>query len=156
VRVPLITAITTDTGASSSDRLTMDQTLVLSGTGTPSSTVNLHLVGAGFIGTATVNSGGAWTFDYTGATLAEGTYAFTADGELDGDESIESAPFVVTVDLTPPDISLFADNVANSGLTLFVSATDLNGLPDGTAVSLDVDYNDDGDFADAGEADASS
>src|SRR5439155_23548137 len=32
-----------------------------------------------------------------------------------------------------------------------VSASDLNGLPDGTAVALDIDLNNDGDFADANE-----
>src|SRR5262249_54440137 len=44
---PVITGVSTDSGSSSSDRITNDQTLVLSGTAWPGATVTLDRVGAG-------------------------------------------------------------------------------------------------------------
>src|SRR5205823_6335871 len=75
---PVITSVVSDTGSSSSDAITNDQTLVLNGTAEANSTVTLSRSGAGVIGTTTTNGSGNWSFDYTGTTLAAGAYTFTA------------------------------------------------------------------------------
>jgi hypothetical protein len=82
--------------------------------------------------------------------LPEGTYTFTAaEG---GSNGPQSAPFLVTVDLTPPVVDLTAPaSTTDRSPEVRVTATDLHGLPDGTHVRLDVDLNNDGDFTDTGE-----
>src|SRR5439155_21491984 len=75
---PVITGISTDSGSSSSDGITSDQTLILSGTAEANSTVTVTRVGTGIIGTATANGSGAWSFDDTATTLAAGNHSFTA------------------------------------------------------------------------------
>src|SRR5262249_6581250 len=105
---PVFTSISDDTGASSSDQVTTDQTLSLSGTSVANATITLFRASVGQIGTATANGGGAWTFSYTGTTLAEGTYAFTATATSGGQTSLETAPFLVTVDRTAPTVTLTA------------------------------------------------
>ncbi len=103
---PVITAITTDTGASSTDGTTSDATLVLFGTAEANSTVTLNRSGVGVLGTATTNVSGLWSYDYTATTLAAGSYLFTAtivDGA--GNTSASSADFPVVIDTTAPDIT---------------------------------------------------
>jgi hypothetical protein len=98
---PVISGITNDTG-SSNDGITSDQTLVITGTAEANSVVELLRNGVS-IGTTTANSSGAWSFDYTGTSLAEGTYAFTARAtDLAGNTGSASAAFNVTVDVTAP------------------------------------------------------
>ena len=65
IAAPVITAISDDTGASATDRITRDTTLILSGTAAAGTTVTLSRAGAGALGTATVAPDGSWTFDYT-------------------------------------------------------------------------------------------
>jgi hypothetical protein len=69
-----------------------------------------------------------------------------------GATSALSAPYIVNVDLTAPTVVL---TTATSTTTLApqvrVTASDLLGLPDGTAVALDVDTNNNGNFTDPGE-----
>jgi Bacterial Ig-like domain/Putative Ig domain/FG-GAP-like repeat/FG-GAP repeat len=100
---PLITGISNDTGVSNTDRITSDTTLVLSGTAEANSTVQLFRANAS-IGTATTNASGNWSFDYTGTTLSNGTYNFTATAaDAAGNISLLSAPLSVTVDNTAPN-----------------------------------------------------
>jgi hypothetical protein len=54
-------------------------------------------------------------------------------------------PFKATVDLTAPTVTISVPPVVN------VTATDANGLPNGTTVTIDVDTNNDGNFTDPGE-----
>ncbi len=58
------------TGSSSTDQITSDQTLALSGTAEIGSLVTITRVGVGIIGTATADGSGNWSFDYSGTTLA--------------------------------------------------------------------------------------
>src|SRR5439155_6032868 len=98
---PLFTSITTDTGSSSTDRITSDQTLFLNGTAEANSTVTVTRAGTGIIGSTPANPSGGWSFNYTGTTLADGAYSFTAvatDGA--GNTGPASAAFAVTVDTT--------------------------------------------------------
>src|SRR5262245_15182496 len=106
IAAPVITAISDDTGASATDRITRDTTLILSGTATVGTTVTLSRAGAGSLGTATVAPDGSWTFDYTGAALAPGVYNFSATAtNASGSSSPTSAPFAVTVDTAAPVVS---------------------------------------------------
>src|SRR5207245_11271972 len=97
VPAPVFTSITTDSGASASDQITNDQTLLLAGTSVASASITLYRAGAGQIGTTTANGSGAWSFDYTSTTLSEGTYAFTATAASGGNTSLATAPFLVGV-----------------------------------------------------------
>jgi parallel beta-helix repeat protein len=102
---PVISAITTDTGVSASDRITFDRTLLISGTAEALSTVRVSEAGLGLLGTANTNAAGNWTFDFTGTTLAAGTYNLTFSATAT-DRAINtsgpSAAFVVRIDTDAP------------------------------------------------------
>lgn len=100
---PVISYITDDLGQSNSDKITSDRTLRINGTAPANSSVKLTRVGTGVIGTASVGGGGAWSFDYTGTSLADGTYQFTATTTLSGVESPVSNTLTVVIDATAPD-----------------------------------------------------
>jgi RHS repeat-associated protein len=150
-----ITAVSPDTGDSSTDHLTNSQNLTLSGTATAGSTVTVYRKGVGAIGTATATGGGTWTFSYAGTTLPEGTYGFTVTATASGVTSVESSVFKVTVDLTAPTVALsVATSTYDTSPQVRVTATDNNGVS--TTATLDVDLNNDGNFTDAGETNYSS
>jgi RHS repeat-associated protein len=144
---PVFTGVSPDTGSSSSDQITTSQNLTLSGTATPSGTVTISRAGVGILGSVTANAtSGTWTYDYTGTTLPEGTYAFTATVTAPvaqgGLTSAPTAPeFLVVVDRTAPSVTVTAPaTTASLQPQIRVTASDLNGLPNGTAVTLLV-YN---------------
>jgi RHS repeat-associated protein len=150
--VPSFGAISPDTGSSSSDQITSNQNLTLSGTSDASVTVTISRSDIGVIGTTTADGSGNWSFNYSGTTLPEGTYSFTATATSSGYTSPPSQPFVVVVDKTAPTVNLTAPaTTASKGPSIVVTASDLNGLPDGTTVYVDVDTNNDGNFTDSGE-----
>lgn len=98
---PVISSITNDTGASSSDGITNDTTLLFNGTAEADSTVEVF-IGGSSIGTTTA-TGGSWTFDHTGTTLSEGTYLITATAtDAANNTSPISSTFTVVVDTTGP------------------------------------------------------
>jgi lysophospholipase L1-like esterase len=102
---PLITGIDNDSGASSSDGITSDRTLILSGTADPNNTVTITRIGSGVIGAAIADGTGAWSFDYTATTLADGTYQFTAQAaDALNRPSAVSTPFNITIDATRPTV----------------------------------------------------
>lgn len=100
-----ITAITSDSGRSSSDRITNDRTLVLKGTsGEPGCSI-LVTRGGSAVGTATsaAQAPYAWTLDLTATSLADGVYDFTATAtDRAGNTDPSPATASVTVDRTPP------------------------------------------------------
>ncbi len=102
---PAFTSIESDTGISTSDQITRDASLILHGTAPASSVVAITRAGFGAIGTATADGSGAWSFDYTGTTLASGDYTFTATASTGGTASPVSAPFAVTIDTVAPTIN---------------------------------------------------
>lgn len=118
---PVITGITSDAGDSSSDGITNDQTLTISGTAANDATVNVLKDGVS-IGTATANGSGAWSFNYTGTTLSAGTYAFTATAYT---PSVASATYTVVVDITAPTaaITYSVAGPYKSGATATITAT---------------------------------
>ena len=73
--VPVITGISRDDGASSTDGKTTDGSLVLRGTGEPNANLTV-LRGGVAIGTVQVDNAGQWVFDSTGTTLGAGKYDF--------------------------------------------------------------------------------
>jgi RHS repeat-associated protein len=150
--VPVFSAISPDTGTSSSDQITSNQNLTLSGTSDASVTVTISRSDIGVIGTTTADGSGNWSFNYSGTTLPEGAYSFTATATSSGFTSPPSQPFVVVVDKTAATVNLTAPaTTASKGPSIVVTASDLNGLPDGTTVTVDVDLNNNGSFSDPSE-----
>ncbi len=117
--------------------------------------------------TATVTDGAA-TFDVA-PVLAEGTYNLQARvSDAAGNEGA-SATETITIDTTPPNVYLesFGGWITNNNSPLISANTygDIpivyqgvsysftvgSDIPVGSTVFLDVDLNNDGDFADAGE-----
>jgi hypothetical protein len=109
-------------------------------------------------------SGSAYTLTVSGGNLAglSGTVGLDlAAGQNIADVAGNSLPAgepgtdeTYAVDNTAPIVTLSSPAFTNDTTpSVTVTATDSgSGVPDGTAVNLDVDLNNDGDFADAGEA----
>jgi autotransporter-associated beta strand protein len=117
---PIFGAITTDTGTSSTDRITNDQTLQLGGTADAGTTVAVTLAGSGVIGTTTTDASGSWSFDYTNTPLAEGDHVFSAvatDGS--GRQSPDSIAVTVTIDTTAPATPAIKSIAGSSSSLLF-------------------------------------
>jgi len=113
---PIITGIAQDTNGA--DGVTSDNTLIVSGTATANATVEVFLGGVS-LGTVVADETGAWSFDYTGTTLSDDDYVFTATAR-DADELVSevSDPFDVTVDTTapvPPTIDLVTASDSGDG-----------------------------------------
>ncbi len=137
---PVIAAIAEDTGASNSDEITNDPTLILSGTAEANAIVQVFLSGVGSIGTTTADGSGAWAFDYTGTSLEEGAHNFTATAtDVAGNTSAASAAFNVVIDVTAPlapvivAINLDSGSSGSDGITNDNTLT-LSGTAEANAV----------------------
>ncbi len=155
---PVITGMTTDSGASNSDLVTNDTTPTLSGTAVSGSTVTLYQKGPRnsapvVIGTTTA-TGGTWSITAPTEPV-DGPYVFTATATAGGDTSTFSAPLTVTLDTVAPAVTLaVATQTYDVEPIVITTATDpapSGGLASPTTATLDVDLNNDGDFADPGE-----
>jgi hypothetical protein len=128
---PAFLGITPDTGVAG-DNITSSKQISLFGTAGAYSTIDLFVAPSGttqstFIGSATADGSGNWTFNYA-AALADGTYHFTAQAcDLAGNVSQMSGSFTVVIDTTPPSAPVMAGiakTVNGSGVaTLVVSGT---------------------------------
>jgi RHS repeat-associated protein len=115
-------------------------------------TVTISRSDIGVLATTTADGSGNWSYNYSGTTLPEGTYAFTATATSAGYTSAPSNPFVVVVDRTAPALVVTAPaSTPSTGPRVVLTGSDSNGLPDGTAVAVDVDLNNNGSFSDPGE-----
>src|SRR5262249_31163787 len=151
--VPRFSDVSTDSGASAHDQITTYQNLTFNGTSDANVTVTLYRAGVGQIGSTTASAGGLWTISYTGTTLAEGTYAFTATATSAGGTSDPSAAFLVAVDRTAPAVPATVPSATPSYRPrVQVAAADAVGLAANAAVTLDVDLNNDGLFTGVGES----
>ncbi len=150
LEAPVITAISPDNGVSASDFITDSPNISISGTAPPSITVEVFMDSVP-IGTTTSNSGGSWSFDYSGTTLPDGTYAFTALTESGSLTSPLSATQLVTIDTTAPSVLVTVPVTTSLTPIVDVQASDLAGIPANATVTLDVDLNNDGNFTDSGE-----
>jgi len=94
---PNVTGISPDTGKNN-DGITTARNLTISGTGQPGTTVSVFLNGR-LLGTTMAGTTGAWTFNNTAMTLANGNYAITAQAvDIAGNVSNLSNAFNVTVE----------------------------------------------------------
>ena len=93
-----------DSGMSSSDRITNDTTPTLTGTAEAGSIVTLH-EGATAIGSTTTDASGNWSV--TASALSDGVHAISAKAEdAVGNVSAASAVLTITVDTQAPNFSV--------------------------------------------------
>jgi autotransporter-associated beta strand protein len=102
---PAITAITDDTGSSTTDGVTSDNTLVIRGTATAGHTITVKTLGGATLGTTTADGAGQWSFDHTAAALADGSYVFAASSSQGSGASPSSPGFTVRVDTLAPSVA---------------------------------------------------
>ncbi len=119
---PAVGAVSNDTGSSSTDFITNDTTLVISGSAEANSTVKVYKDGV-LLGSTTANGSGAWSYDHTGVTLSAGSPIFTATAtDAAGNESAASAWQTVFIDTAAPSAPSTPDMTA--GTDSGVSSTD--------------------------------
>jgi hypothetical protein len=151
---PAVTAITDDTGTNGADGITSDNQLTFSGTAEANASVEVFIDGQS-IGTTNANGAGAWSYDHSGHTLADGTYQVTARAtDTAGNTSAVSSNFSVTVDTSNPvapaitgistDTGVSSTDFITSDRTLIFNGTAeagssvqlfINGNPIGNAVA---------------------
>ncbi|KZE85321.1 sulfurtransferase, partial [Chromobacterium sp. F49] len=113
---PTVTGLTaaTDTGSSSSDGVTSDNTPTVQGTAEANSTVTLYVDGTA-VGTTTADNTGAWFYNVS-SSLADGNHSIRATAtDTAGNVSSQATAYSVTIDTATPTTP------AISGLT---TATD--------------------------------
>jgi hypothetical protein len=102
-----------DSGASSTDNLTNDNTPTLTGTAVAGATVQLS-DGATVVGSVNADSAGAWSI--TTPALADGAHVLTATATTASGASAASAALTITIDTaapaapTVPDMTAASDN----------------------------------------------
>lgn len=139
---PSITGIVGDTGASATDGLTRDNTLLIKGDGAEAgATVGVYLGGVK-VGQVIAGATGAWSFNYGGVTLADGGYDFTVrQTDKAGNLGAASSAFHVTVDTATaaPTLALKAGGAAVTGAYATSTALNLSGVAEaGSTVSVSV------------------
>lgn len=103
---PVIMAIADDTGVSTSDRITKDQILTLSGTSEANSTVHVWCVDTGQSKDLTANSSGAWSCVWNSLSPATHDFLAIAMDRAGYTSAVSSPAFRVTVDTTPPEVTV--------------------------------------------------
>lgn len=120
--VPTGLDLTTDSGVSSTDNITNDNTPDISGNAESGSMVTLYV---GSIEVGSTIADGAWNI--TASSLTDGAQAFTATAmDTAGNTSVASSALNVTIDTTPPSVTLNVaagqNDPASSGPVLFTAA----------------------------------
>ena len=102
---PTVTHVSTDSEIPD-DAITSDNSLMIYGTADTNTQVSVFL-DANLLGTSSTDSNGNWQFDHTNITLADDSYVLTAQsvGVAQTASSL-SAAFNVTIDTTPPTVSI--------------------------------------------------
>src|SRR6185436_5528850 len=111
---PTIASFSTDSGTLG-DRITNDNTLTLTGSAAPNSTVKLY-DGTTLLGQVVANASGAWS--YTTAALANGSHSLTATAtDIAGNTGVASAVLAVTIAAAAPApvISAFSTDSGTLG-----------------------------------------
>jgi hypothetical protein len=129
---PDIVSYSPDTGVIG-DGITNASTITINGTAA-ASTTELVYDGTTWLGSATANAGGAWTF--TTDILADGAHNLTAiSTDAQGDTSAASAALTVTVDTTPPTVTAALAQDTGASSTDHITSNDiLTGSGDPNAV----------------------
>ena len=122
-----VQGITPDTGLSNNDGITNVRNISLLGRSDPNDFVQVYRNGVS-IGTTTANAQGNWTFNYTGTSLANGSYNFAASAsDVAGNVTALSQPYTVTIDTATPKApvvsGLTESNGVNGNQTLTISGT---------------------------------
>ncbi|MFB0827420.1 Ig-like domain-containing protein [Chromobacterium violaceum] len=112
---PTVAGLTagTDTGSSSSDGITDDNTPTVTGTAVAGSTVTIYVDGVA-VDTTTANGSGAWSYNFV-SSLADGSHAISVMASSGGVNSSVSSSYGVVIDTAAP--------AAPNGLAL-TAATD--------------------------------
>ena len=121
-----------DTGSSTSDDITGDETPTFTGTAEAGSTVTLYDTnGTTALGSATTNGSGNWTI--TSSVLTAGSHTVTAKAaDAAGNVSVASAGLTITIDLSlaPLEVTTNSDSGddATIGASLSADTADGGGL----------------------------
>jgi len=124
---PVLTAAS-DSGASSSDRITSVVRPTFSGTGVNGQRIDMYN-GFGFLGSTTV-ADGVWSYTAL-ADLADGSYQIRSKTvDLAGNESSFSSSIVVVIDTVRPADPTFDENVMfkNSSTPLLTGAAEIDAV----------------------------
>ena len=126
---PVVTSVSQDTGFSSTDRLTNDTTLTVTGTGTPGTTITIY-DGTTPVGTGLVDANG--NYSVTTSPLADGAHALSASATNPfGFEGLSTQLGTWTVDTLDP---IQPTLTANNGLPLVSGLA--NSAEPGSTVSV--------------------
>jgi len=121
----IITSISDDTGSSSTDFITNDNTLTVNGTAEPNSIITFSVDGnpiPSFIASAVTNSSGQFAFLNPGA-LPDGTVSFIATSSLGG-ISLNSTAQNVTINTSQPTVAITtseSDPTSNSPFSITIT-----------------------------------
>ena len=144
---PVVTSVSDDTGSSSSDGITSDNTPAVNGTAEANSTVEVF-VGGSSVGTTTANGSGNWTLAYNGGTpLSDGTISVTAKAtDAAGNTGSQSTAVNVTIDTTAPNAPVVSGITGDSGSSSVdgITNTQSNMVISGTAEAngkLEITFN---------------
>ena len=112
-----------DSGASSSDNVTNDNTPTFTGTAEANSTVAIISSVSGTLGTTTADGAGNWS--YTAGAMAQGGHTITATAtDAASNTSTASSGLSITIDTTAPTASIvLADSSLTVGETSLVTIT---------------------------------
>jgi hypothetical protein len=126
---PVVTSVSQDTGSSSTDKLTNDTTLTVTGTGTPGTTITIY-DGTTPVGTGLVDANG--NYSVTTSPLADGAHALSASATNPfGFEGLSTQLGTWTVDTVDP---IQPTLTANNGLPLVSGLA--NSAEPGSTVSV--------------------
>ena len=122
VSVPAVTiALAHDTGSSSTDNITSNDTLT--GSGDPNAVVHFKIDGAAIATTAPAGVTGVWTYAPTG--LADGTHTIVAS-ETNAAGNTGSASLTFTLETTPPTATIATEILSGGRVTLTGSTGEAN------------------------------
>jgi hypothetical protein len=122
---PTIVSFSDDTGASSTDRITNDTTLRLSGTAAANGVVNIY-DGANLLGTTTAGAGGTWTF--TTAALANGAHNLTATTTTSSGTSTRSSALSVQIDTVAAAPTIATPTVSANGTVTLTGQAEIGSV----------------------------
>jgi hypothetical protein len=139
VAAPSIDGIAEGYSSYSPGILTASQNLEIEGTAPVGSTVTLYRDGVDVGDDIGVDGSGDWSYDDPD-TLAQGAYDYTATDILDDATSDLSSSFYVTVDTTPPAVTItMASEITGTWPNVQVTASDIYGLSTSGLVDLYLD-----------------
>ena len=102
---PVVTGISPDTGLSAKDGVTDQSALIISGTASAGSNVNVYVDGT-LAGAAVTAANGVWSLDDRAHPLSNGQHTITASSYNPVESAISSGAYKLTVDTAAPALSV--------------------------------------------------